>query len=76
MAKFGSEGVEICMIKPFMAQDEEWAVRRKNLRDHIRLLEGRYSEPERREAIAALRERLRLLGEVKLEVVRYGIQAK
>lgn len=39
------------------------SARRKTIKDHIRLLEHRYPEPVRREAVAALQERLRLLEE-------------
>lgn len=41
-----------------MAKVEKLVARRKSLIDHIRLLERRYSEPERREACALLKARL------------------
>jgi hypothetical protein len=43
------------MILPFMTKAEKRAARRKNLRDHIRLLDERYSESEKREAVKLLR---------------------
>jgi hypothetical protein len=46
------------MILPFMTQAERYAARRKNLKDHIQRLKNRYSEPERREAVALLQKRL------------------
>lgn len=43
-----------------MAEDE-YNGRRQQIESHIQLLEKRYPEPERQEAIAALQERLRSL---------------
>ncbi len=48
----------ILLIKSFMNKQEECAARRKSLENHIRLLEERYSGPERREAVALLEDRL------------------
>ena len=44
-----------------MTQAEELAARRKNLMDHALLLEKRYPEPEYREMVALLRNRLAML---------------
>jgi hypothetical protein len=41
------------------------AARRKSLIDHIRLLERRYSEPARREAVALLKDRLARISETR-----------
>jgi len=46
------------MIIPLMTEDQRNAARRKSLLDHIRLLERRYSEPERHEAVKLLKELL------------------
>jgi len=41
-----------------MTLAERCAARRKNLKDHIRLLEERYSESERRGSVQLLEKRL------------------
>lgn len=44
-----------------MMGKDEYDIRRRQLETHIRLLEERYPEPDRREAVNALQERLRRL---------------
>jgi hypothetical protein len=46
------------MILPFMTQAERRAGRRKNLIDHIRLLEERHPKDTRRESVELLRQLL------------------
>lgn len=43
------------MIKLFITQREQFELRRRNITNHIRLLEARYSEPERQEAVMLLK---------------------
>ena len=44
-----------------MMTKDEYDIRRQSLENHISLLEERYPESERQEAVAALQERLRSL---------------
>jgi hypothetical protein len=46
------------MIRPFMRKVEQSAARRRNIINHINLLEARYPEQMRKEAISHLRSRL------------------
>lgn len=59
-------------IIPIMTSAQENAKRQKNLTEYIRRLEQRYSETERRGAVALLRERL--AARIK-EAKRNGFQA-
>jgi len=44
-----------------MIPHNEYNIRRQQIKAHIKLLEQRYSESERQESVAALRERLQRL---------------
>jgi len=49
-----AQGIEHPMLKDF-------ETRRKTIKSHIKLLENRYPEPVRREAVQALENRLKAL---------------
>jgi hypothetical protein len=46
------------MVIKLMTETERQVARRKCLKDHIRLLEGRYSEAECREVVDLLKSKL------------------
>lgn len=60
-----ARGVEL-MIRPLMTKTEKLMARRKNLKDHIGLLEKRYPESERQEAVNLLEI---LLFRLKIRIV-------